>query len=261
MESVLERGEHLERELTPEPVAGAAMGSIGLHVLLALILVYYGWVMGLFHHNFWGNPGAGGSMQVNLVSNVLPLPAQEVNKNVLTTETPSRAPEAPSPKEQRKEDETAIPILGKQVKPKKETTPKTQPHQPQPQQQNVARTGEQSGSIMPRQMQVGPTGPTTVGDNNFASLYPWYVDQINRKMSQSWNKSEVDARTPKGARVFLVFSIHRDGTVTGLQLDQSSGSPTLDASCERGVQRVDTFGNLPANYNQSTLRVSYYCEY
>jgi hypothetical protein len=28
-----------------------------------------------------------------------------------------------------------------------------------------------------------------------------------------------------------------------------------------GVQRVDTFGQLPPNYNQSTLKVSYYCEY
>ena len=94
-----------------------------------------------------------------------------------------------------------------------------------------------------------------MGDNDFASLFPWYVDQINRKMAQNWNKCEVDPRTPKGARVYLIFTIHRDGTVSGVQLDRSSGSPTLDASCERGVQRVDTFGNLPAAYNQSTLKV------
>ncbi len=261
MESVLEGGEHLERELSPEPTAGPATGSLVLHLVLAALLVYYGWILGLFHHNVWGNPGAGGTMQVNLVSSALPLPANQINQNVLATETPSQAPAPPSPKEQHKQDETAIPILGKQVKPKKENAPKTQPHQPQPKQQNVAQYGEQAGSVLPHQMQVGSTGPTTVGDNSFASLYPWYVDQINRKMAQSWNKGEVDPRTPRGARVFLVFTIHRDGTVSGLQLDQSSGSPTLDASCERGVQRVDTFGNLPANYNQGTLKVSYYCEY
>ena len=49
--------------------------------------------------------------------------------------------------------------------------------------------------------------------------------------------------------------------MSNLQLDTSSGSPTLDRSCERAVQRVDTFGNLPPAYNQSTLKVSYYCEY
>jgi protein TonB len=87
------------------------------------------------------------------------------------------------------------------------------------------------------------------------------VDQINRKMRETANKSEVDPRTPKGARVYVVFTIHRDGSVSDLKLDQRSGSPTLDTSCQRAVQRVDTFGNLPAAYRQNTLNVGYYCEY
>lgn len=114
---------------------------------------------------------------------------------------------------------------------------------------------------MPHQMTAGSTGPTTVGDNNFASLFPWYVDQINRKMSANWNKGQVDSRTPKGSRVYLTFTVHRDGSVSDLQLDRSSGSPTLDRSCQLAAQRVDTFGNLPPAYNQSMLKVSYYCEY
>jgi protein TonB len=216
-------------------------------------------MMGLFHHNMWGSKGAGGAMQVNLTASI-PLPSTEVNQNVLATETPSHAPAPPSPKEQQHIDEKAIPILGKQAKPKQQTTPKTQPHQPQPQ-QNVAASGEQSGSVIPHQMQPGAIGQTTVGDNNFATLYPWYVDQINRTMQQNWNNRQVDSRTPKGARVYMVFTIHRDGTLSNLQLDRSSGSPTLDRSCLIAAQRVSTFGNLPAAYNQSTLRVSYYCEY
>ncbi|MGB8030735.1 MAG: TonB C-terminal domain-containing protein [Terracidiphilus sp.] len=259
MESVLEGGEHLERELARESFAGPAAGSVVLHLAIAAMLLYYGWVMGLFHHNFWGTAGAGGSMQVTLTS-ALPLPTEQVNQNVLATETPSQAPAAPSLKEQKHVDETAIPILGKPTKPTVKNTPKTQLHQPPPK-ENVAQYGEQSGSVMPHQMQPGTTGPTTVGDNNFASLYPWYVDQINRKMSQTWDKRQVDPRTPKGARVYLVFTIYRDGSHSQPQVDTSSGSPTLDTSCLFAVQRVDTFGQLPANYNQSTLKVSYYCEY
>ena len=260
MSNILEGSEQLERELTPEPVAGPATGSVLLHILVAGLLAYYGWALGLFHHNVWGSPGAGGSMQVTLVSSALPLPADQLNQNVLATETPSQAPATPSPKEQKRVDETAIPILGKQVKPTAKNIPKTQLHQPPPK-QNVAQYGEQAGSVMPHQMQIGSTGPTTVGDNNFASLYPWYVDQINRKMSQSWDKRQVDPRTPKGARVYLIFTIYRDGSHSQPQTDTSSGSPTLDNSCILGVQRVDTFGPLPSNYNQSTLKVSYYCEY
>ena len=259
MESVLEGGEHLERELTREPFAGPAAGSVGLHLAIACTLIYYAWAMGLFHHNTWGAAGAGGSIQVNL-ANTLPLPADQINQNVLATETPSKAPAAPSAKEQKHVDETAVPILGKPTKPTAKNIQKTQMHQPPPK-QNVAQYGEQNGSVMPHQMQVGSGGPTTVGDNNFASLYPWYVDQINRKMSQTWDKGQVDSRTPKGARVFLDFMIYRDGSHSRPQLDTSSGSTTLDNSCLLGVQRVDTFGQLPSNYNQSTLKVSYFCEY
>ena len=174
-----------------------------------------------------------------------------MNQNVLATETPSKAPAAPSPKEQQHIDETAIPILGKQTKPKQKNMPKTQLHQPPPQ-QNVAQYGEQTGSVMPHQMQPGSIGPTTVGDNNFASLFPWYVDQINRKMSQNWDKAQVDPRTPKGARVFLVFTIHRDGShqrpATGplkrkphagsIRADRARSAWILLAICRRTIIKV-----------------------
>lgn len=261
MDSIFEGGEHLERELTPDRIVAPAAGSIVLHVVLAGMVVYYGWLLGLFHHNLWGNAGLGGAMQVNLVSSALPLPATPVNQNVLATETPSQAPATPSPKEQKHIDENAIPIVGKHAKPQPENRPKTQQHQP-PQPENRAAYGEQAGTNMPHSIQSqGSNGPAQVGDNDFASRFGWYVDQINRKMQSSWYKQEVDPRTPRGARVYLVFTVGRDGSPSSVQLDRSSGSPTLDRSCMRGVQRVDTFGTLPAAYNQSTLKVSYYCEY
>ncbi len=158
-------------------------------------------MLGLFHHNFWGSPGAGGAIQVSLVSSALPLPPDEVNKNVLATETPSKAPAPPSPKEQRHVDETAIPILGKQAKPAKKNTHEDAAA-PAARRRRIRRNTASSRDRSCRsQMQPGTAGQTTVGDNNFASLYPWYVDGINRTMAQNWNKYEVDPPTPKGARV------------------------------------------------------------
>jgi periplasmic protein TonB len=263
MNSVLERTEQLERELTPEPMGGPAVGALLLHGLLLAALISYGLISGLFKHNLWGNQGGGEAMQV-MLSTAIPLPNnQPMNKNVLTTETPSPAPAPPSPKEQHQVDQTAIPISGKQVKPKKQTTPKTPPHQPPPQQRNLAQYGEQNGTNIPRatQPQVSSSGPVAVNDSSFGARFAWYVNQINTKMSSSWNKYEVDQRTPRGSRVYIVFSINRDGSPSRIQLDRSSGSPTLDSSCLRAAQRVDTFGPLPSGYNQSTLMVSYYCEY
>jgi protein TonB len=114
---------------------------------------------------------------------------------------------------------------------------------------------------MARATQSGGSGPAMVGDGDFGSRFGWYVAQINSKMATSWYKPEVDPRTPKGARVYLVFTIRHDGSPTDVKIDRSSGAPSLDRSCQRGVQRVDTFGILPQGYNQSTLKVSYYCEY
>jgi len=266
MSSLLEGNEEqLERELAGEPFAKPATGSVALHAALTLAIVLYYVLGGFFHSNIWGGSAAGGAIRVNITS-ALPLPSdQPINENVLATEKPSPAPEIPQPKEQAKTmDLSAVPIPDKKKeKIKPQPAPRTPPKQPQVAQDNRARYGEQAGSSMPRAItgQTTTVGPTSVSEGDFGSKFPWYVDGINRKMSQSWNKSEVDPRTPKGARVFLTYSIHRDGSPADVQVDRSSGSPTLDRSCIRGVQRVDTFGNLPAGYNSSTLKVSYYCEY
>ncbi|MFZ0302708.1 MAG: TonB C-terminal domain-containing protein [Terracidiphilus sp.] len=263
MNGAIEGGGHLvERQLTGEPLAGPATGSLVLHVVLFGLLAYYGWIMGLFHHNLWGGQGASGAMQVSLVSNAIPLPStQPLNKNVLTTETPSPAPAPPSPKETHKVDETAIPILGKPPKPKQQTAQKTQTHQPPPK-DDRAQYGEQNGTSIPRTMQQNFTsGNTSVSDVSFGSMFGWYVGQIDRKMDSNSYRAMADPRTPKGARAYIEFQINRDGSHGPVKLDQSSGSPSWDNVCLRAAQRVDTFGPLPGQYNKSSLMVQYYCEY
>jgi len=264
MSAQISGSEQLEHTVGREPVKGPAAGSLLLHGALAGTIVFWGLINGLFHHNTWGGTAGGGAIQVQITS-ALPLPAQKVNDNVLSTETPSDAPAIPQIKAQQQAlDLQAIPIPGKETKAKvkPQPAPRTPPSKVQPRQDTRALYGEQSGSVMPRTMsQSTSNGPTAVADSDFGSRFPWYVDGINRKMSQDWNKAEVDAATPHGAQVYIVFTIRRDGTPTTVQLDRSSGSGTLDRSCIRAAQRVDTFGQLPAAYNQSTLKVSYYCEY
>lgn len=259
MGTLAQHGDELERELTPEPVLKPATYSFLLHGGLASAVVLYGVLGGFFHARSWGSQGGGGAIEVSLVNSAIPLPADHTpNENVLSTDTPSEAPTETS-KERHAVDETAVPIVGRHHKPQPVTTQRSQIQQTT--RTNRAQYGEQAGSSMPRAVDSGPPGPTVVGDGDFGSRFPWYVSQINSKMATSWYKQEVDPRTPRGARVYLLFTIRHDGSPTGIQIDRSSGSITLDRSCLRGVQRVDTFGPLPQGYNQNTLRVSYYCEY
>lgn len=259
----MQGGTRLERELAPEPVLAPAVGSLLLHAALAGFIVAYGLLSGLFHHNVWGNAGSGGAIQVTLVTRAaLPLPSdQPSNENVLATETPSQAPAEATPKTKQAVDESAIPISGKQTKAEKLNERKTQLHQPQ--QDNRAQYGEQAGSSMPRAVQTPgfTSGQTTVSDSDFGSRFGWYVDNLNRKMASNYYKPEVDPHTPRGSRAYIQFAIHRDGSASGVQMSQSSGSSTLDRACIRAAQRVDTFGPLPAQYNQNILMTSYYCEF
>lgn len=262
--SVLEKGAvHLEDELTPDPMMAPAAGSIALHLGLAGAVVLWGVLGGFFHHSLWGSAGAGGAIQVNLVSSTLPLPSnQPVNQNVLSTETPSQAPAPPEPKAKQAEDETAIPLTGKQKKQEHENTPRTPPKQQQPTPNTRAAYGEQAGTSMPRDAQASlSSGPTTVNSGDFGSLYAYYVRGISTKMAQNWYKTLVDPSTPRGSRAYIDFTIYRDGSVANPKIERSSGSSTLDRSCLDAARRVDTFGPLPSGYNQSTLLVSYYCEY
>jgi len=253
----------------PEPLARPALGSLVLHGALAAGLLAYGLLGGAFHQSDWGNPGDGGAIQVTMVTHALPLPSdQPPNENVLATETPSQAPAPPAPKAKQAVEDNAIPIASKQAKPQKQqkqtaTAAKTQQHQPQTAHDNLARYGEQASSSMARSMPSRgfSSGQTSVSDGNFGSRYGWYVDGINRKMAASSYRQEVDPHTPRGARAFIEFMIHRDGSVSQVKLDQSSGSSTLDRACLRAAQRVDTFGPLPSGYNQSAVMTSYYCEY
>jgi protein TonB len=264
MSELLEGDERLEGELTQEPVYGSAALSLLLHGAMAALLVLYGIVGGLMHPNLWGHQEAGGAIQVTLVSSSLPLPADRPpNDNVLATETPSQAPAPPAPKAKEAVDQTAIPISGKEKPKQPQAAPKTPQSKNQPKPDNRAQYGEQASSSMPRatKPQVSSSGPVTVNDGDFGSRFGWYVDGINRKMATTWYKTDVAATTPQGTRVYLVFTIHKDGNPSDVLVDRASGSPSLDRSCVRGVQRVDSFGKLPPSYNQSTLKVSYYCEY
>jgi len=262
MDSILEGSEQLERELPPDRLAAPATGSIVLHVVLFGGLLAYGFLNGFIHHNFWGSPGPGSSIQVTLSSSALPLPAdQPKNDNVLPTDTPSPAPAPPEPKAKQAVEDTAIPIAGKEKKPEKQTkaAPKTQPKP-----DSRIQYGQQAGSKLSRSTISQPSAgdqPVSVGNGDFGNRFPWYVDGIKRKVSQNWNKFQVDTRTPKGTTVQIYFKVNRQGVPSSFRVNTASGSPTLDRSCLLATQRVDTFGDLPRESNDQWLEVTYDCTY
>ena len=276
--------ERIEREFAPEPIGRPMLVALLFHALLIGGAAGFALLANLFPHNTWGGTNDGGAIAVQLVSNAIPLPAdQPPNDNVLATEKPSEAPAPPAPKAKATVDEGGGPIPTK-IEPIKKPADKKQeavkaakpplipppitsrasPHtQPNPKLDNRAQYGEESANQMQRSVQPTTTstdGKVSVTAGSRGFNYPFYVDALRRKMTENLYQGEVDPRTPIGTRSYILFTIRRDGSVTDIRLDRSSGSPTLDQACLRAAKRVDTFGPLPSPPSDPPPMVSYYCE-
>ena len=246
--------------------------SFGLHLLIIGALASSVWLHSRIHGNEWGQ-NLDGAIQANLVSNAPSIPLPQLQKptdNVLATENPSPAPAIEKEQTTPAPDLKAIPIPVKQTAkkepPKKDVTPKEEQKHPQPQKQpqDRAHFGEQQQSSLPQSMAQqqaqAPSAPVSVtGGGGFR--FPYYVAIIQRKTQENWLKQEVDPSTPSGAKAYIYFTLSRDGAPSDIKVGESSGSASLDQSCLRAVQRVDSYGPLPSGYDGSTLQVSYYCEF
>lgn len=248
----------LERERLGPPMAGSLLLHAGvIGAIIAATLIH-------FHGEEWGNNAPPGAIQATLVSSAptIPLPQDTPpTKNVLATETPSQAPAIPE-KQLETVPPDAIPIPVKQPpKPKAEKKPQvaSPPHaQPVPD-QHRANYGEARATQIPHATQGNPSPNQAVSVNggDFASRFPYYVNLITQKVSAAWYRQEIDPRTPYGTKVNVTFVIARDGSVSDIRIVDQSNSPTLNSSAIRAVERVDSFGPLPAAYSGSTVSVEY----
>ncbi len=237
---------------TGDNLRGNFFGSLALHGAIAALMVGLAWFSHRGHS--WGeNAATAGAIQATMVSS-LPLPPKqrELDTGVLTSEAPSPAPvttkqetiEAPKPNE--------IPLPEKKVKPIKqapEPTPAPPKHpQPAPPQPTKAVTGETAGIRIPQstvELKNG-TASVTIQDRAFGDRFAWYGKVITTKIAQNWYSQEADPRASAGRSVTILFDIDRSGAPSNPRLETRSGSPSLDQSALRSVQRVDGFGPLPS---------------
>lgn len=234
--------------------------SVALHAGLVAILVVYT----LFFHGargpMWGSGGTGDAMSATLVSS-LPLPANEVQtQSVLATESKGLSQSQPVAKTQEPD---AIAILDKDTK-KKVTKPinsTVKPREPEPQPSNQVPFGEGG----PANTFSAPGGQGSMsftgGSGDFGSRYAYYVRVVQQKVSENWLKYEVDPTVSTGRRVYVSFDISRGGDPSNIQVEQSSGVPSLDISAVRALKRIDTFGPLPTDYAGNKVSVEFYFDW
>jgi protein TonB len=233
--------------------------------VVTALIVFYSFVFTGSRGQGWGTGGGGDAMGVTLVSSV-PLPATPAQtQNVLANE--SKGVTKSQPKVEEKEPD-AIEIQGKnsKVKPKKPPSPTKAKPQPAPEEETNQVAFGEGGPVS------GPYGSFAAGGakggfgvtgsgGDFGTKYGWYVQVIQRKVSENWLKYEVDPRITSAQRVYITFDVARDGHPSNVQVEQSSGVPSLDISAVRALQRIDTFGSLPPDYSGSKISVEYWFDY
>jgi protein TonB len=240
--------------------------SAGFHLAITGVILLYSVVFTGSRAEGWGSGGGGSAIGVTVVSSV-PLPATPApTQNVLANESKGLTKSEPKVEEEKEPD--AIEIQGKnsKIKPKKETTPTKEKTKPAPEQQTNQVAFGEGGPVS------GPYGTfdaggakggfgVTGGGGDFGTRFGWYVQVIQKKVSENWLKYEVDPRINSASRVYITFDVARDGHPLNVKVEQSSGVPSLDISAVRALQRIDTFGPLPQDYSGSKISVEYWFDY
>jgi periplasmic protein TonB len=234
-----------------------------LHGAVAGLIV--AWAL-LFHHRgiSWGeNASNAGAIQATMVSSIpLPPTQRTLDTGVLTSEAPSPAPvtakeqteSAPTP------DSIAIPEKIKPPKIAEKPTPAPPKHvQPVTPPPTKAVTGETAGIRIAQstiELKNG-TSSVSIQDRSFGERYAYYVSIVNSKVSQNWYKSEADPLASMDKSTTILFDIDHDGVPSNARVETKSGSPSLDLSALRAVQRVDGFGPLPSG-NRITVEFTFH---
>lgn len=94
----------------------------------------------------------------------------------------------------------------------------------------------------------GGTGGVQLDVQNFCC--PAYLAQMVQKIRQNWN-----ARQGAGGQPVVKFTIRRDGMLTNVELEKTSGQELLDLEARRAVVRTAQLAPLPREFTESSLTV------
>jgi periplasmic protein TonB len=172
---------------------------------------------------------------------------------------PKPEPERPAPKPVKEE----APTLPE--KPDKKKPEKPKPEKPRPTSTGTgnnpagtARQGDANGEAGRRGAPTGnPLGTTAFGSqiaglDNPDFKFGVYIDRLLLAIDSQW------VRPPLGndVKAVISFRIQRDGSLTDLQVAQSSGYNSFDLAALRAVQNASPFAPLPRAYRNDSLGVT-----
>jgi periplasmic protein TonB len=91
-------------------------------------------------------------------------------------------------------------------------------------------------------------GAMTLDVTDFPFAY--YLASVQRKINERW-----EARAQPGRQPVAVFEIGRNGQISKLAIEKSSGNPYYDQQALRAISEANPLPALPAEYPEAMLRI------
>jgi len=179
------------------------------------------------------------------------LPQREVPKPAPPAELPTRAPSLP---------DRNVTLPDRALPPRPAATPRTgdkelpsmassAPPRPMPGPTTTAARVEPPAPALGRPSgSAQGSGAMTVDVTDFP--YAWYLAAVQRKITERWESRALQGRQP-----VAVFEIARNGQVSKLAIEKSSGNQYYDQQALRAISEANPFPPLPAEFAEATLRI------
>jgi len=104
----------------------------------------------------------------------------------------------------------------------------------------------------------GTGGGSGTGDPFGVGNFPFnfYLQMISDKITANWFQSLVDPGVGGLLQTQVYFRIYKNGTISDIRIDVSSGVETFDLSARRAIQTSAPFATLPNEYDGQYLGIT-----
>jgi TonB family protein len=220
-------------------VRKALLGSLGFHV--GLTIVVFQWVA--FQQVRYVPRDV---YSVKLVSAGTASAAARV-----TAAPPEPAPPKPEPVKEEKEEQMPPPPDTTKKKPATKKDDKAVPST------DVRKTDARPDSLLAGEGTGGGSAPVAGGVTFDGGDFPFapFIGRMRQKIAAAWEVPAGSAGVERSAVVY--FRAHRDGSVSHVAVEQSSGVPLFDRSCQRAVLQAAPLPPLPREYRDEYVGVHF----
>ncbi len=251
-----------------ESLRGPILASIAFHGLLlvfAVVYTFWGARMG----KGWGQSlDSGSRVHVKAVASLpgVPLPSPHlVAPSTVAVESPGLYQNQPVPKPPPTPDVQKIPKFKETVKPVHEKIRRNTRIQKEltPPPSNAIPFGQGGKPAMNYSAVTTAAGEAgiSIGHGDFGQQYGWYVQAVRTRISNNWLLSTISPSILTAPRVYVDFTIQRDGSISNAKITQSSGIPEVDRSALRAVLASSPLAPLPPDYSGNQVSVEFYFDY